>query len=133
MPSPAPAPVSDFARFLVPVVLVTSERGREVYASSYQLFDRLEAIAKHKDVMPWRGDEVVKQITPTEIMAVWHGDETLSPESLRTFNYFLRSGGLALFQRSLKGRKGPERARHTKWAWRYLVEEYLDLRWEARR
>ena len=119
MSAPSPAPVSDFARLLVPVVLVTSERGREVFASTYRLFDRL--------------DELSTAGRDAEIMAVWHGDRhCLTPEGVRTLNTFLRAGGLALFSRATRRAAGPQRGRHTRWSWRYLIEEYLGLDWEER-
>ncbi|EIQ00219.1 hypothetical protein OpiT1DRAFT_04761 [Opitutaceae bacterium TAV1] len=100
-------------RLVVPVVLVTEARGREVFRSSFRLFARLEALAKHN----------------VSIMQLREDGRVLHPRSVAALETMLKKCGWRNFERAARLRKGPERAKKSRWAWEYLGE-YLGFKWE---
>lgn len=113
----APSTAGGYSRLLVPAVLVTTARGREVYADTRRLFERLEALAVE-----------IRKSGP-QIQAIWHGQEHVTEAGVAALETMLATVGLEAFNRASKGQRGAARALGTKYQW-YFLSEYLGWEWE---
>lgn len=116
----APSTVGGYSRLLVPVVIVTQARGREVFTDTRRLFERLEEIGKSRPLDSASGPE---------IKAIWQGDEHVSEKGVFALENMLQVMGLEAFNRASKGQRGGARAIGTKYQW-YFLSEYLGWTWE---
>jgi hypothetical protein len=110
---PPPDEIPHYYAMRWPVTLVTDALGREDYDDSRALFGRLAELGREG----------------RPLMQVTEAGVSLTPESLATLNYFLRRPDWTIMlHRVARTRRGPERARYTKWQWEYLPE-FLQLAW----
>jgi hypothetical protein len=107
------AEVPDTLRLREPVVLVSEAKGREVFCSSFALFRRLEFLA----------------ISDVSILQLREGERVLHPRGIAALVTMLRACRWRNFERAARLRRGPERAKRSRWAWEYLGE-YLGFEWE---
>lgn len=106
-----------FASLLVPVVLVTSTRGREVFTNTRRLFERLNSIAL--EIRPFG----------TRIEAIWQGEQHVAEAGVAALETMLATVGLEPFNRASKAQRGGARALGSKYQW-YFLSEYLGWDWE---
>ena len=111
-----PAPrqdLSGYRRISPPVEIVTTARGREVFADAADIFDRLAVLAG----------------SPVEIQQVNQGQFAMSPAAIGALNAILRQpGGLRLFHRAAAAAGVPYSGKNTRWRWAYFCR-YLDADW----
>ncbi|HTJ77667.1 MAG TPA: hypothetical protein VL357_01605 [Rariglobus sp.] len=112
-----PSTLGGYSRLLVPAVIVTAGRGREVYADTRRLFERLAALALE-----------IRNGGP-QIQAIWHGQEHVSESGILALELMLELNGLEVFNRACKAQRGGARAIGTKYQW-YFMSEYLGWTWE---
>ncbi len=106
-----------FARLLVPVVIVSTSRGREVFTDTRRLFARLQEI----------GHQL--RHTGPQIQAIWQGEQHVSEAGVAALEMMLSTAGLEAFNRASKHQRGGARALGTKYQW-YFLSEYLGWNWE---
>ncbi|EIQ00236.1 hypothetical protein OpiT1DRAFT_04778 [Opitutaceae bacterium TAV1] len=100
-------------RLREPVILVSEAKGREVFCSSFALFRRLESLA----------------VNGVSILQLREEDRILHERSIAALVTMLRACRWRNFERAARLRRGPERAKRSRWAWEYLGE-YLGFEWE---
>lgn len=104
-----------FTSLLVPVVLVTKGRGREVFSCSRALFARLEELPRLKET----------------ILQIDYGVRTLSPDSIAALETMIWLCGFECFKTASRRQSRPFNRFGTKWSWKFL-SEYLGFEWREK-
>ena len=106
--------LSGYHRLIAPVEIVTPARGKETFADSRELFERLAELGRDG----------------TPILQINQGPQAVDADGLAALNTLLAlPDGLDLFAAAAAEQPGPARAKLTRWQWDFLGE-YLDFRWQ---